>query len=196
MKTAKQVLTDLCDCIEATGGILHRDGAAVPLGDPEWSDLEAAYIDACQVLNRVPCLAKNDEPEDIEPRTPMPEAPRSSYAGVEIRFPLSTCNDGGWGADTTDEEAERVARNCAALVEALARRLFPGARVECPVVSDPSPRAWSWDEDNRFKESDPLGYCSVLGDFLFRHWFDEAVWASDFDAEAYLDSIPTRMEIL
>lgn len=65
MKRAVDVLRELCYCIEVTGGILYRDGLAIPLGDPEWSDLGTVYLDACAVLGRVPYEAKDyDEEED------------------------------------------------------------------------------------------------------------------------------------
>lgn len=64
VKTAKQVLADLCATIDAAGGVLYRDGLAAPLGDPEWIDLGEVYLEACAALGRAPYLAKDDEEDD------------------------------------------------------------------------------------------------------------------------------------
>lgn len=62
-RSARHVLTDLCDTIDAAGGVLLRGGSYLPVGDPEWVDLGDVYAAACSVLGRAPYLAKDDEEE-------------------------------------------------------------------------------------------------------------------------------------
>ena len=50
----ENVLNDLCNTVEATGGIVD-DGVNRELAaDPEWVDLLHTYEDACFVLGRKP----------------------------------------------------------------------------------------------------------------------------------------------
>lgn len=62
VKTARQVLTDLCETIDGAGGVLLKDGVLSSRGG-DWEDLGKVYLDACSVLGRVPLLEKNDEEE-------------------------------------------------------------------------------------------------------------------------------------
>ena len=59
---AKNILARLCDTVETTGGVfLVDDGFHVPVGDRDWVDLGACYLDACLLLERQPEIV--DEPE-------------------------------------------------------------------------------------------------------------------------------------
>ena len=66
VKRAVDVLRELCDTVDAAGGVLYRNGLAVPLGDPEWIDLGEIYLDACLALGRAPYPATDDEAEENE----------------------------------------------------------------------------------------------------------------------------------
>jgi len=59
---AAKVLADLCDTIDAAGGLEHADdddvnGRLVPVGDPDWIDLAEVYLAACDVLGREPLIS-------------------------------------------------------------------------------------------------------------------------------------------
>lgn len=52
MKNAKQVLRDLVEAVNVTGGIYgdSSDDFDGPVADPEWYDLSMVYLAACAVL--------------------------------------------------------------------------------------------------------------------------------------------------
>lgn len=57
--TARHVLADLCDTIEATGGVRREaSGHVAPVADPDWIDLGEAYLAACEVLGRKPKIVR------------------------------------------------------------------------------------------------------------------------------------------
>ena len=46
-------LENFCTTVEAAGGVLADKGVFYqPVGDPEWTDLGQAYIQACEALKR------------------------------------------------------------------------------------------------------------------------------------------------
>lgn len=52
----KKVLADLCDTIEATGGVVCDmvTNQLYPEADKDWVELATVYMDACDVLGRRP----------------------------------------------------------------------------------------------------------------------------------------------
>lgn len=59
-------LYDFVECIEATGGVSYDGLCYWPVGDPTWSDLGAAYIRACSVLDRTPKVEVGERLEEYE----------------------------------------------------------------------------------------------------------------------------------
>jgi transcriptional regulator with XRE-family HTH domain len=47
-------LTGFVRTIEACGGVFESESGARPVGDPDWLDLGAAYLTACDALGRTP----------------------------------------------------------------------------------------------------------------------------------------------
>lgn len=50
------------DTINATGGVVADGSGFVPAGDDEWLDLGAAYIQACESLEKDPLIASEPAP--------------------------------------------------------------------------------------------------------------------------------------
>lgn len=61
---AERALSELCDTIEATGGVVERDGGYVPAEDEDWVDLGSAYVLACQALGRPAMVVLGDDDDD------------------------------------------------------------------------------------------------------------------------------------
>ena len=61
---AIEVLTDLCEVIDRTGGVVEIDGMIDGcVGDPEWLDLADTYMNACHVLGRTPVIEQRNSEE-------------------------------------------------------------------------------------------------------------------------------------
>ena len=66
MRTANDILEDLINTIEATGGIVWIDGIAYPEGDRDWVDLADVYTEACKLLGKKPMENFGEEGDDNE----------------------------------------------------------------------------------------------------------------------------------
>lgn len=66
-QTARRVLiTDavrhFVDCVESTGGVLHTpEDTYQPAADENWTDLGAAYVEACAALGIQPRVREKGE---------------------------------------------------------------------------------------------------------------------------------------
>jgi hypothetical protein len=47
-----EILEDLCDTVEVSGGVFRRGGVLHPVADEDWIDIAEIYARACEVLNR------------------------------------------------------------------------------------------------------------------------------------------------
>lgn len=55
----EEALLDLCNTIEATGGVIaYHDGTHGCAGDRDWIDLADSYLRACAALGREPMIDK------------------------------------------------------------------------------------------------------------------------------------------
>lgn len=60
--SAKKVLAEFCDDVEAVGGIVKLRGGWNALAvDEEWVDLAETYVKACRVLKRNPVVTKQGD---------------------------------------------------------------------------------------------------------------------------------------
>lgn len=58
----QDVLTEFVNDVEKSGGVSESDtGIYRPAADPEWTDLGATYIHACQALGRKPKVNAEEE---------------------------------------------------------------------------------------------------------------------------------------
>jgi hypothetical protein len=89
-RTAWESLSEFCDDIDATGGIVISErGEYEPVADQDWVDLGSTYVTACHVLGREPMIA-----ETIDEQTG--DAIRYAYRySNESGVPLVTCPECG-----------------------------------------------------------------------------------------------------
>ncbi len=93
-----------------------------------------------------------------------------------------------WGPETTETEAQVVAKNALALAEAFAKANWPGAMVEARLV----PETVSSGNQSKAYDADGDRHDVIdrIDDYICRHWPEEALWQEEFDAEAYLAANP------
>ncbi len=61
---SRKILTQLCDTIEATGGVVSTEVGYEPVGDRDWLDIGECYVLACAALDRKPLVSEDDEEYD------------------------------------------------------------------------------------------------------------------------------------
>ncbi|MGG6263224.1 hypothetical protein ACQ4M3_08080 [Leptolyngbya sp. AN03gr2] len=60
--SAEAVLQTFVETINDAGGIAYdRKGCPFPIGDSEWIDLATVYLEACEILNLIPCVNPNED---------------------------------------------------------------------------------------------------------------------------------------
>lgn len=104
----REACKELAATIHATGGLtVDDDGCDVPVADPEWLDLGAAYLLACEALGYEPQYAPGSEPDAVQPepvplRDVFPHPVRSDVVELEPDDPKATvCGTCGRGWDDT-----------------------------------------------------------------------------------------------
>lgn len=64
---ADKHLHELCNLVEACGGVMKNDDdEVVPVGDPDWVDLASHYLEVCEFLGRDPVYADVEPDEDSD----------------------------------------------------------------------------------------------------------------------------------
>jgi len=99
-----------------------------------------------------------------------------------------------YGGETTEEEAEVVARNCLDLAMAYAEREYPNAEIDGTLVQETvSYNNRSWADDDEYDDGkDPTAHPAiedVLG-YVGGHLQEDPLWTEEFDADAYLAANP------
>ena len=102
----REACMELAATIHGTGGLTVDDrGCDVPVADPEWPDLGAAYLLACEAMGYEPQYAPGSEPDPTRPepvplRDVFPHPVRSDVVELKPDDPKATvCGTCGRGWD-------------------------------------------------------------------------------------------------
>lgn len=107
-----------------------------------------------------------------------------------IDIHISTVNDGQWGPETTPEQAQILARNCAALLTVYTERYWPGASADIATKHEPGTGISVRPQGDATDTDDVEEVAEDLHGYLVEHWDADPLWEEGFDAAAYVARHP------